>query len=294
MPTAGRLFVIIWAGGFILGGLIFAIIGFFQAKEAMDSGSWPSSDGKVISKTIDIKHSRDSDGNRETSYIPKIEYEFRVDDKLYRGDRLRIGQTSYSSKAKASAAMKALTQKSQCIVFYNPEDPETCTLEAGLKFHHVLFIAFGLLFSVLGIGGAWLMLSKTKGVQTNSNQEHATTQNSKKQVANESRPPQTRTALSGPRARTLQENITRWGREHIGSGDDTLVDWNILSSFDEQHLSYVEVEPYPNEVGYDKFIFVISFKEIPADLIATYCLEGGSFLLFSSNADADENLPSKL
>ena len=161
------------------------------------------------------------------------------------------------------------------------------------QFHHALFVGFGLLFCVVGIGGAWLFLSNT-GKQNSKKKRPASTAKRSNPVEQRPRPRPNRPALEGPRGKTLEENITRWGREHIGSGDDTPVDWEIFWSFDDGHLSYVEVEPFPNEVGYDKFIFVISFKELPADLVATYCLEDGRFLLFSRNGDTDEALPDEL
>lgn len=92
--------------------------------------------------------------------------------------------------------------------------------------------------------------------------------------------------LSGPRADILKDNITRWGREHIGTKDDSLVDWRILSSRDDEHLSYVQVEPIPKKAGYDEFVFVISFSEEPANLMATYCLKKDGFYLFSYNPSA--------
>ncbi len=91
--------------------------------------------------------------------------------------------------------------------------------------------------------------------------------------------------LTGPRAEALKANMTRWGREHVGTGDDTLVDWQIVSARDDQQLTYVEVEPVPKEVGYDKFVFVISFEKEEGSLIAAYCLEKDGYYLFSSSAD---------
>ena len=97
-----------------------------------------------------------------------------------------------------------------------------------------------------------------------------------------------------PRDEILAENITAWGREHVGTGDDTLIDWHILSSRHEGDLSYVEVKPTPQEVGYDKFVFVISFADEPAGLIATYCFENGEYLMFSTTADLADELPDTL
>ncbi|MEC9093253.1 MAG: DUF3592 domain-containing protein [Planctomycetota bacterium] len=293
MPTAVRVFIIVWAAGFVLAGLLISAWAYFDAKEAIRSGSWPSTEGEVTSQKIDVSRSRDSDGRTKTSYTPRLAYQFRVNGKVYRGNRMQIGQWSYNTRAKASAAINRLTDDTKCTVFYDPNDPKTCTLEAGFKFHHALFIGFGLLFCVVGIGGGWLFLSG-QGVKTGTKKKPRKKSNRTELMKKETRPRAKTSVTTGPRAQTLEENITRWGREHIGTGDDTLVDWEIISSFDDQHLSYVEVEPFPKAVGYDKFIFVISFTEQPADLVATYCLEDGQFSLFSRNAETDEDLPDSL
>ena len=291
--AASRLFILIWAAGFVLGGLLFATLGYFHAREAIQSNDWPSVAGQIISKKIDVTHNRDSDGHRTTSYEPKVIYEFRVDEQIYQAERMQIGLTSYNTRAKASDAIDRLTDGDKCTVFYNPENPEVSTLEVGFQLHHGMFIGFGLLFCMIGIGGAWLFLANTKGGRSATPGLENRAQQS--ELDEPFKRPQTEAfAPGGPRTRTLEQNITRWGREHIDSGDDTPIDWKMISSFDDGHLSYVEVEPSPNEVGYDKFIFVISFKRQPPDLIATYCLEGGRFLLFSRNAGTDEELPDEL
>jgi len=78
-------------------------------------------------------------------------------------------------------------------------------------------------------------------------------------------------------------------------GDDTLIDWYIHYSIDDGDVSCVEVEPFPKEVGYERFIFVVSFKKPNADLVATCCFEDGTFLLFSSSVDSQGiSLPERL
>ena len=36
--ATGRLFILLWGAGFVLGGLLFATLGYFEAKEALQSG----------------------------------------------------------------------------------------------------------------------------------------------------------------------------------------------------------------------------------------------------------------
>ena len=96
----------------------------------------------------------------------------------------------------------------------------------------------------------------------------------------------------GPRGETIVNHITEWGSR--SEQVMTHIDWLILSARDEGPISYVEAAPVPNEVGYDKFIFVISFKNTVPRCIASYCFEDQKYLLFGQNADADVPLPDQL
>ena len=124
-----------------------------------------------------------------------------------------------------------------------------------------------------------------------SNPDHQTDSSESSQVLEQI----TQTVIpDGPRGETIVNHITEWGREQVGIGDDTLIDWLILSARDEGPISYVEAAPIPNEVGYDKFIFVISFKKTVPRCIASYCFEDQKYLLFGQNADADVPLQDQL
>jgi len=294
MTIGNRLFVYVWSGGFIIGGLFFGGLGCVWAWEAMESGSWPSTEGKVIDSRVNREETRDSDGDRKIRYRPIVVYEFRVDGRTYSGNRLQIGSLGYKKHSAASAAIKERTRENQCTVFYNPKDPAQSSLTAGLQLSHFLFPGLGMVLFLVGFFGGWLMISQSKKRQNTSKKHHHNPPDTGAQVPVATMPKPKAPDHFGPRGDTLQQNITSWGREHIGTGDDTLIDWYMHSSFDDGHLSFVEVEPFPKEVGYDKFIFVVSFEQQPADLIATYCFEDGEFFMFSSNANDHHNLPAKL
>ncbi len=76
--------------------------------------------------------------------------------------------------------------------------------------------------------------------------------------------------------------------------DDTGITWVIHEITHRGFLTYVEVEPIPDTVGYEKFVFVISFETAPAEIIAIYALEDGSYELFATIKDIQVELPDIL
>jgi hypothetical protein len=301
-PSGGciRIFIVFWSGGFIIGGLVFSTIGFKQLDEAIESGSWLSTDGRVLSTSIEVSHSRDSDNRPKTTYQPKVSYQFTVGGRTYQGNRLRISAWSYQRRSDASAELEKLTSNDQCVVFYAPDNPDRSSLTAGFTRGDLLMPILGTVCCLCGLVGGWFMTTFGRRARKKSKQEsNRSIETSSHEVnpaeISASMPDPKSPSQFGPRGVTLQENITRWGREHIGAGDDTLIDWYIHSSMNDGDVSYVEVEPFPKEVGYERFIFVISFKNPNADIVATYCFEDGTFLLFSEIANPQGiSLPVKL
>ena len=294
MPRTNVLFLTFWSGGFVIGGLIFTVVGIALAREAAESASWPSTEGVITNKSIQRRQTRDSDGNRKVRYKPKIEYVFSYNGTQYHGERLSIGSQSYKSRANASSAVAHLKVQSPCTVYYNPRSPLSNTLEVGLKTRHLIFVGIGLLCLSIGAVGGWIMHAKDKKDSAFSEKIHNKAEQLTTSSVKLTQPRGSLKPASRERTELIKTNINRWGRDHIGSGIGVAISWSILNIFDDGHLSYVEVEPHPKEVGYDKFIFLIAFKRSGPNLIATYCMEKGEFVLFSSSPDHGEAIPDKL
>lgn len=252
-PIAGfRLgFLLFLGGGFILGGLGVAVIGFIQAGEAFQSGAWSSVDGKVVRTEVKRNVSRNSDGRSRVSYSAVLEYHFQVGDRIFHGHRMQIPGTGYNSRRAASHAIKELITDNRCLVYYNPTDPEQCSLKVGLEARHLHVPAIGFgccLIGLLAQVGGWLMNRQSAASRRSGDPDGTSVE--QPVSSNEELPPPHDPAELGPRGEFLQQNVTRLGREHIGS--DSPVDWYIHSVLDEGPLSYVVVEPFPKDAGYDK------------------------------------------
>ncbi len=76
--------------------------------------------------------------------------------------------------------------------------------------------------------------------------------------------------------------------------DNTGLEWTIHGFEHSGEFTLVELEPKPDEVGYSRFKFVVSFENPSSPLvIATYCLEDGKYSLLSSSQISFE-LPREL
>jgi len=76
--------------------------------------------------------------------------------------------------------------------------------------------------------------------------------------------------------------------------DDTGLTWSILNFSHKGFLTYVEVVPNSDTVGYERFVFVISFESTPADVIAVYAWEDGVYGLLATVKDLQVDLPTVL
>ena len=290
LNKTGRLLFWFWWGAVSLGTGGLAVIGFMQAGEAFRSGAWSSVEGKVVRTEVKRNVSRNSDGRSRVSYSPVLEYHFQVGDRIFHGHRMQILGHGYNSRRAASHAIKELITDNRCLVYYNPTDPEQCSLKVGLEARHLFAPAAGFAFFLIAQVIGWRIYRQSTASRRSGDPDGTSVE--QPVSSNEELPPPHDPAELGPRGEFLQQNVTRLGREHIGS--DSPVHWYIHSVLDEGPLSYVVVEPFPKDAGYDKWVFVVWFDPQPAELVATYCFENEDFHRFSSLASYPHSLPYRL
>jgi hypothetical protein len=145
MSGCGRLFIGFWGIGFCGFGVLFiwmtAVSPYLSSQAA---ASWTSANCKILSNKVE-SHT-DSEG--DTSYTPKIEFEFDVDGNKIRGDRHSFSTMSGSS-ASANKIVKRYRKGSESVCYYDPQDPSQSVLSR--EFEPALWIVlFPLIFVVIG------------------------------------------------------------------------------------------------------------------------------------------------
>ena len=91
----------------------------------------------------------------------------------------------------------------------------------------------------------------------------------------------------------LRENIVSIAGEEFP--DDTGLEWVIHGFEHKDHLTFVEVEPRPDTVGYPRFKFVVSFTDANVPIVvATYSLEDDRYTLLCLIENSTDDLPEVL
>jgi hypothetical protein len=119
-------------GVFVVFGLIFIIISITARKRAKAAQTWPTTPGVVLSSHVDIHTSRDSDGDRNTTYKPVVAYRYEIMGLEYTGDRIAFGANTFSHK-KSYEIVGHYPVGQPLTVHYNPDKPQDAVLEAEAK-----------------------------------------------------------------------------------------------------------------------------------------------------------------
>lgn len=144
---------------FLVLGIVLVYVGLKIRRRAIASASWPRAPGVVTS--IDVHASRSSptrpDAATQTTYHPKITYDYEVGGRRLTGSRLNFSGRHYYSHRKAAAQLDPFPVGEAIEVFYDPADPDMSTLSTatsgtwtlvilagGMVFLGAFLLAFGL------------------------------------------------------------------------------------------------------------------------------------------------------
>ena len=117
--------------------------GLYKIIFGLWSKSWPTAEGKV--SFLDYK-------TTQKYYIPKMKYEYMVQNKKYISRRIAFGVIQFEYKNKANSFLKDAKNKESIEVRYNPYMQSMSVLIPGLNPDSLHLIAAGLLFLFCFIG----------------------------------------------------------------------------------------------------------------------------------------------
>ena len=140
---------------FLAAGIGVAAWGFMNLSTAMESRSWPTAEGKIISSSVSKKSETYTDSNRRrktrTLYEAQVRYDYKVGGRSLIGGRITMADSSSSSESRAKKIIKRYPPGSACTVYYNPDKPEQAVLEAGITFGTLMIPGIGVLFALCGV-----------------------------------------------------------------------------------------------------------------------------------------------
>ncbi len=133
---------------FTIGGATTTLYFLREAKRGLDSESWPSTNGTVISSKI-------SSGYYETEYhSPENKYEYTVMSQKFSNNKLAFfNDFGSSSKRGPERIRHSYRVRTQVKVYYHPSKPELSVLIPGLSpnLWSLLFFGIGLLLFIIGL-----------------------------------------------------------------------------------------------------------------------------------------------
>lgn len=137
----------------IVGGIFLIVWGSNELKDAYQSRSWPSTQGKITSSYIKKQVNKKSGTNRTTtSFSAKVHYRYMVGGTTYSGDRICFGGTySGGKRSLAKKVADSYPKGKKVTVYYDPENPKEAVLKTGFSWTTFMVFIGGLLFLCVGI-----------------------------------------------------------------------------------------------------------------------------------------------
>ena len=150
---------------FVVAGLIIAFVGVRGLVKAKASVDWPSSQGKIVSSSLESHRSTGNNSRSSTTYHADILYEFSVEGTTFNGTRVAYGDYGTSNPSRARRIVNRYPKEKSVTVYYMPENPEECLLEPGLKAQSWVLPGLGLVFFIIGILIAYFSRSGKTGIK---------------------------------------------------------------------------------------------------------------------------------
>jgi hypothetical protein len=149
----------------IAGGAIFFLFALPPLQYAATSKSWPTVDGTIKRAEIDVFR---RDGN--THYQPDIAYSYSVEGKKYTSSKISVGEPPLDNNvSKAKKVQAKYPVGKEVTVWYDPELPESSSLEPGIKSGDIMLASIAAIFFLVGILALYKGLKAKKIIDQTKN-----------------------------------------------------------------------------------------------------------------------------
>jgi len=138
------LVVVLVAFALVLGGF-----GTYRYTQGRDSASWPT-----VSGTITYSHAESSRRSGKMEYRAAVKYRYTVGGKAYTGRRINASDEYQKNLGSANDILRHYPVGATVTVSYDPEEPGSSLLEAGVPGNTYVMIAAAILclLGALAIG----------------------------------------------------------------------------------------------------------------------------------------------
>ncbi|NTV46848.1 MAG: DUF3592 domain-containing protein [Chlorobiales bacterium] len=136
---------------FILMGIVITYMGVRTLYYGSESESWPITTGRIKSSNMDYTAApKREQQERSGSYHAEILYQFKVQGKIYSGDRIAFGGYGETGEEYVQKLLNRFPEGKLVRVYYKADDPEVCALQPGQKSEAWYIPIVGLAFVLFG------------------------------------------------------------------------------------------------------------------------------------------------
>ena len=133
-------------------GIWLCVWGFNKLSTALQSTSWPTVNGKVISSEVKVELSGGSGtrgGSSSNRYFAEISYSYTINNNIFTSNNFSYGRFGSKNKKDARRIAKQYQRGKTVKVYYNPKQPEQAVLKPGATFASYLPISFGIIWTLV-------------------------------------------------------------------------------------------------------------------------------------------------
>ena len=127
---------------FLIVGVVLSIVTLASIIKGKKSKNWPSTAANVVSTEVEVRRDYDEDGEK-IYYYPRVYYDYKVNDRVYRGSRYKLLEQSMS-KRKAHTFISNFAQGDRITIFYDPDKPEESVMQPGEQIYLYFFFVLGI------------------------------------------------------------------------------------------------------------------------------------------------------
>jgi hypothetical protein len=120
------------------------------------SEKWIPVEGTITKSLADERTSMDSEGNSSSSYLPEIEYSYKLLGQDYLGKRIAFGSIQGGDLAKVNKILNRYPVGSHVTVYCDPNNPEECVLERSLPNTSLILGILFMFAAVISFFMKWL------------------------------------------------------------------------------------------------------------------------------------------
>jgi hypothetical protein len=150
---------IIVGGIFLIIGFIIACINLIRILQSLIARSWAATEGKITKSVVHVSRNYSSSGSsggsgrrQSTNYRPDIEFEYRIQDRLFKSNRIYFGSKMGASwkYRRSKKYVEKYPVGQQVSIYYKPSKHSRAVLEPGIHRELIFGILMGMLILYIG------------------------------------------------------------------------------------------------------------------------------------------------